>query len=440
MTFTPPAFKQLCPRTLNLEIMYSEKIRRFSIVPSSGTPADTQPAIAASSTDPCPSSSSSQVPYTSNLEILLARAHAVEECKTDRSSQRDVIVRVMNEARQALKEGDTNKINQATLFLMGTLLHRYFRLIKECSGYLSLGLKDPGNSDLFIAIRRAFNLPEYIPVAYRVNDLRILDVKTVLDCLHVFRENMFSIDEKTNLPKYRGYPHLNSDKNFETYLDEIISDHLPRGQKVLKQFKAIDYIKSLAKALEKQKEQVDTLLRYWIKDLKRDYPDFSQLNADTPEKSADKIEGHIDSHIKPGPEREMILNALYTPFIINKLSGMNHEQFISKLSKAYSDTASQILFAGYIPLLKSELVEKDLKFVILREVLGSDKIPAILTDKDMSNALVFFERFISDNPIIVLDLEFFGGSNKHVNLIKDVIEPLQQELTLNMQPHPAMAI
>lgn len=121
MTFTPPEFKILSVNTRNLETVFSTLLGRYKII-----------------TDPPVSEAVSSGEIISNtLETLLARTHKVVICKTDRETARDVFKQLSNELREVLKENNEEKNKQAILFLLGALLHRYFRLIKEYDNFNS---------------------------------------------------------------------------------------------------------------------------------------------------------------------------------------------------------------------------------------------------------------------------------------------------------------
>lgn len=401
MAFTPPAFALLRVNTLNLDTALSTLLGRYKIV-------DNQAGSATSS-------NSNSTPVQNSLEILLARTNQVVVCETDRISSRDVFKQLSNELRDVLKEKDEVKNQKATLFLLGALLHRYFRIIKSYEGYSSW-FTTPFNSDLFIAIRGALRLPADATYKnYWNKDLMILDVTTIVTALEVFRDNMYLKDQE-QVPRYMKYPHLKDDVNFEIHLKEIIDEHSERGKITLNQFKAVRFIQSLGKKLEIEQQQVDDALIKWSKELVRDHSDFSQLNLES-------IESHVRSHIKDCPLQEKILDLLYTPAIKLNLQNMDHTNFLSEMKRCNANICSYILFGGYSLLLQSGAVKEKLELRI-HQALGIEKDPSVVTSKDKLDGINFLQLFLTNNPEVVLDYEFFEGREKMLTLIS------QNELAL----------
>lgn len=172
MPFTPPVFDLFRVNTVNLDVMLSRQFGRYIIV------AEEKPSEASSS-------QAIAVPQSS-LEVLLARTHhKVVVGTTDRTTQQAVFKQLSNELREILKENNESKNKKATMFLLGALLHRYFRLIKEYDNYNYLfTIYDVRNCDLFKAIRAALHLPAEMPDGFKANDLAVLDVVTIVDSLH----------------------------------------------------------------------------------------------------------------------------------------------------------------------------------------------------------------------------------------------------------------
>ncbi|MBL7478989.1 type IV secretion protein Dot [Legionella bononiensis] len=385
MPFTPPSFPSLRADTLNLDEKLSITLGRYKIVPVA------QPSAS--------SSSIQEQVIPSALEILLARTDGVINCKSDRLTVKEALNLLSIELREILKEGKEDKCKQATQFLLGALLHRYFRLLKEydkSNSYVSYFYKpfDERNCQLFVAVRKALGLPDDMPKDYRKRDLEKLDVTTVVTALTAFRENMKLND------RFLKYPHYADDPNFQPYLEEIIKEHLSRGQAVLQQFKAIRFIQSLVRQVDADQKQTEETIVQWCKQLAKDHRDFKLL------KIAD-IEQHLIKNVESESIRDKIADLLYTPMIEDNLVTMDHSVFVSSMTKANLHTATYTIVGGYSLLLLSGRIQRELSFE-LHNALGISMSPDDLTFKDMLNGAYFFQQYMKYNPSVVLDYEYFN--------------------------------
>lgn len=387
MAFTPPGFSTLRVNTLNLDTKFSTLLGRYKIIET--------PAVDASPTSKKPN----------NLEVLIARTQQVIVCKTDRLTAREVFNQLVNELREVLKAENEEQNNRGAMFLLGALLHRYFRLIKEYDGFNSYTFfttSDVRNCKLFIAIRAALQLPKEMPDDYRKKDLGILDVTTVVTALEAFRDNM-QLKDDHNIDRFKKYAHFARDVNFELYLQNIIDEHKRIGLPVLKQFQAIHFIQSLVAKIDVEAQQINEALVTWNKLLVREHPDFSLL-------SIEAVEAHITAKITSEPLREKIIDFLYTPYIRSNFATMNHTTFLAAIKKCHTDIASYTVCGGYSLILLSGGIER-LKFSIY-QALGIEARPEELTDKYSLFGIKFLKQFVDNNPDIVLDYEFFGGKER----------------------------
>ncbi len=378
MTFTPPRFSILRANTRNLDSTLSTSLGRYKIVDADDV-----------------------VKKRNSLEVLISRTQQVIDCKSARATQLDVFNRLVNELREVLKLKNEDKNNKGTLFLLGALLHRYFRLMQEYDNWSTRFYTwDPRSCKLFLAIRAALKLPEQMPNDYRQMDLTILDVTTIATALEIFRDNMQLKDEQ-QIPRFKKYHHFAvEDPNFEIHLNELIDKYKNIAAPVLKQFKAIDFIQSLVEKVDAEHQQIKQALIEWNKIFVREHSDFNLVNIET-------IEAHMTTHIKSVPLREKILDLLYTPFIKSKMEGLDHQSFLSEMNKCSSDIARHAVLGGYSLLLQYPGMEK-LKFYIY-QALGTEKKPEELTDEYMLQEIGFLKQLIKLNPGLVLKYEFFGG-------------------------------
>jgi hypothetical protein len=414
MTFTPPTFPILRSDTLNLDIVYSTLLGRYTISPP------IESSLPASSSDLVPTVKSN------SLEILIARTHAVITCGSERASSIEVFNLLSNECRDLLREKDEHKMKEGTLILLGSLFHRYFRLLKEydfSNSYTSYLFTpfDERNCKLFTSIRQALNLPAEMPKDYRVRDLQVLDPTTVVTALKAFSDHMKFKD------KYLKYPHFAKDKNFVPYLSDIIQEHTVRGSAVLKQFNAINFIQSLVRQVELVSEKAEVVLVNWCAQLAKDYKEFSsQLTIPL-------IEEHLKKNMDAGPIRENILDLIYTPAIVDNFSTMDHPKFLEELKKCNSDLASHRVVGGYGLLFQTKFVTQNLTFCMEKALglhnkpLDLDAKPPVFTDADMLNGILFLKQFLSNNPDVVLDYEVFGDKG-HMNTLI-----LQYEMALTQK-------
>ncbi len=317
MTFTPPSIEKLVENTNKLEERFSIQLNRYSIK---------KPESIKKQTD---------------LSWWFARTQGVVDCKTGRDTAHEVFNQLVNELRHVNAE-DPVQNKKATSFLVGALLHRYFRILQEYddyNAYLSLLWRSyPGNCRLFIAIRAALKFPEVTSTdakSFTTEDFKKKDIEckenplgmdnaSIVIHLETFRDNMLLEDEKKE-PRYKKYEHLKKDINFEKHLNEIITFYKARAAPVLKQLKAIQFIESLTiDVIAKCKLQISALDE-WHKRLVKDHPNFSTLDLNT-------IEAHIETHVKEDEVKEQLLDLLNTKRIKDKLT--NHfNRLISLLNK-----------------------------------------------------------------------------------------------------------
>lgn len=382
MAYIPLAFSNLRENTLNLENKFSTLLGRYKIVDN----------VASSTTQ-------------NSLEVLIARANAVTKCNTKRIPQRDVFNQLILELRDVLKKGDDEEKKIATHFLLGALLHRYFRIIQECDNISTrFWVSKPTNSELFNAIRSTLQLdlnPSNQPITdFKAHDLKILDVTSIVSSLEVFRDNMLLPDEN-KIPRYKKYPHLEQDVNFTSHLNEIIDRHRQSGFQVLNQFKAIRFILSLVNQMASENTIIIGALHELGKVLASEHPDFNKL-------SMDAIKAQVTQTIKSDLIKKKLNDLLETPFIEQNLVTMNHKSFLEGMKNCHLRIASYTVFGGYALLLQSKVIDANLKYCI-HEALGVEKKPNSISENDWLDGINFLDDFLKYTPEAVLDYDFFGG-------------------------------
>lgn len=383
MTFTVPDFDFLKVYANNLDALYSTHIGRYQISsPDMATVSGVQ---------------------RNSLEVLIERTNAITLCKTNRESQQAVFSQLINELRPLLHEGNESKSKQGALFLLGALIHRYFRLLKEYENFnnaskvpwlgFSLFSSDIKNCRLFQEIRATLMLPAGMPSNFRSVDLAKLDGVTIVTALECFLNNMKLGD------RYKTYPHFAEDVNFFPYLEEIIAEHKTRCSETIKQFRAISFLQSLVKKLDEDQRLIKIELDEWSKVLRKAYPNFSSLNSTL-------IMDHMQNHVGEA-FKDKISNLLKASYIQDGLEEFTHEQFIDEMKQCSTSVSCQTIVGACTLLLESLDVHKELKFNIQR-LLKIEKEPEVLTDEDKIYGVMFFSQFVELTAELNLDVHFFG--------------------------------
>lgn len=412
MTFIPPEFKLFKMNTLNLDKKYSSLLGRYQIDGSQG------------------GEGFSGVHQTT-LDVLIARTNQVIRCKTDRETQRDVFNQLANELRQIPKE-DEERIRQGTLFLLGALIHRYFRLIKEYDDFNAWTFWNTcsvTDCKLFQAIRIALQLQELDQVKknFRTEDLKTLDVITIVRALEVFRDNML-LEDESKTPRYMKYPHFSKDEHFAQYLQDIIDMHTKRGRPFLLRFQAIVFIQSLAREIEREQQQIGKDLEKWCKGVGKEYKDFDVFKA--LERSV--INASIIKSVESETSRNTIFNLFYTPLIQDGFETTDHTNLLAKMKECYDQTSSYILFGGYVLVLQqSKFLDPELLFA-LQQALGLERSLDELTKEDKGNGIHFLRQFLEIEPRTVLDYKFFGGRERMNTVIARAEKELATAVSQNV--------
>jgi hypothetical protein len=242
----------------------------------------------------------------SDLEILIGRVNEfVIPCKTNRDTAREVFSTINQELRQYIENECTKKeqIN-ASLFLLGALIHRFLRLkteYKQINKYRSTlsyfgGESDINNCRLYQGVNQALEA-----------DKREIDNYTIYTSLLAFRKVMLSVVEvektvgstkKTiRTLKYKTYEHFDKvDPNFEKNLDKLIKNYEVLAAEEIKQFNAIWFFESLPNQLEKDRIALELEIKQWCDALGRKYKELNKIEPEV-------IEQHLEQYFLEKIER-----------------------------------------------------------------------------------------------------------------------------------------
>ena len=356
-------YQELYQDTLDLKRRLGRVIGRYQIIDDT--------AVISSETSPS-SSSSSALPIVpakkrSKLEILIARVEEhILRSSSERATEIEVFNLLLNKLRPLLAKEDNEIKEQATMILLGAILHRYFRLETAYTRSNSFfEICDISNCELFKAITRTLRLPEEYTAESSMPNLGFIDPVTIFDALLVFKEHMLGVEGKSEC-RYLSYPHLKKDKNFKKHLEEMIAEHKKKALPLLTQFNAIKFLVSLVENMENIHIKFQKCLDNWSLHLKNSHSDFSQL-------SFEEIILHLTvykEHAFDDTERQTlveILECMYTPYIMNKLdtkdklASLNHNSFYEAISECYLLKEAYIVVGGYVLLLNSDQIDSNLR-------------------------------------------------------------------------------
>lgn len=433
MPYSPPVFPLLKTNTVNLDSSYSTFIGRYSI---------TDLAHAGSSSIATSFMGTPSEQGRSSYDIIRQRiTDNVSNCPdTQRQTVCDVFKQLIAELDSNEDQSDAKK-KHYTLILLGALLHRYFRIIKEYkkfdtyTGGFSSGVfaSTPLSSGLFKAVRVALALPRVKDDSYKRIDLEKLDVLTIINSLLAFQQHMLLFLPKKNIARYETYAHFKNDPNFERHLQAIINEHIERdankkkpSKSVVHQFDAIYFIQSLTTQVDEELTQLDSALNVLKGVFEEDDEDFQDL-------SITAIENDIKASKLADPMKEKILDLLYTPHVKEQIGQLDENGFIEQIKNAASSRASFIVLGGYCLLLESPGVSDSLKSCIKKALNSSIDNP--ITNDVRHAAVKLFGSFLESNPELLLKCGFFGG----LDGMKSYRMRLENSLGENMSAAPAPA-
>lgn len=401
----------------NLAKVYSKHIGRYTIADN---PVDSASAAATKN----------------NLELLIERTELyVIKCETDRKTARDVFSLLITDLRPFIT-GTEDEIKNATLFLLGALIHRYFRLIKEYENYnnssinpvsffrslVQVNIWDVKNCKLYNAIADAL---QFIERNLGTDEL------TLINALEVFRHNMLldinaAGSSSIKKARYLLYPHFAADPNFKLHLNELITEHQALGAEVVREFNAIYFMQSLATLLDLEVGPIAKELNECFLALSKDHKEFGTLTEAL-------IKKHINSYYEDKAEKvrmkDKLLELISTGYETERFSEIKaHSDFLKVVHAINTDESRCILCGGYVLLLKKGSLSEDLLAVMKKTVGFTEE----LSSKDMHDCISVFQFYVEKDPAPSLNYKFFGGQSAMLTQVS------QLSVTLARQIAPAL--
>jgi len=419
MPFSLPIFQELEANTKNLTALFSLHIRRFTIVEDSHSD-EKKGGEENESPDEKKRGEEIKSPEHKTLSILLARVNTLTtQCTTRREKELDVFKKLATELGVVLEKGNDAEKQTATQFLLGALLHRYFRLqIKYAQFKIPMFYTaNPADCNLFSGIRTVLRLNK----AYvKKKDMEILDPMTTVTALETFKANMLL--EENKVPRYKNgnYEHLGTDPNFLIHLDELIAEQKTRHPSVFIQYTAIQFIQSLMNHVAQKHQLLQTGLEQWGQLILKEYPDFSKVTLK-------QLIAHAETHIPGEQVRKNVLALLSTDFIEDVLKDdtrtMDHKSFKEEMQQCSLERGSYILFAGYVLLLRSTSCSKELKYCLYNALKAKD---SDISPKNKLEAFTLLDEHIKLNEDIssVLKTQFFGTPCSISTLVSQATQDL----------------
>lgn len=390
-------------------------------------------------------SSASQEP---SLKILLARVNQdVIQCTTDRENECEALRRLTNKLRVFTENSSDAEMKHATLFLLGGLIHRFYRIETEYKNYNESSLNlfsyfskktlwDVNSCRLYVAIKKALQL-----------DKRPLDEVTIVTSLEVFQQNMLQmvlpeegdkLEMLIKVKRYMTYPHLSKDVNFERNLQIMIDEHSQKGAYELQQFRALCFIETLAQQLEESRKQLEKEINEWSQCLRKVHKEFKQIDEEL-------IMTHLNSYIKAKidniPNKANLKDKKEDPVIASKIlfwesikeqiKALLFNVDLDKLEsypelwvKIFQDNVTKnlcILCGGYSLLVHNgDKVDERL----LEQVKTALGLVGELTAEEERDCIQSLLLYVNKEPIPILNCDFFKGRANMVTAVTQLSSAL----------------
>lgn len=306
MPFSPPSFAALCKYSDDLENTFSAITRRYR---------------------------------SSNLEELLSDVHSkmldLKKYKPGserRRNQLDVFRKLCNELKEIYKLNSEQKTNEAKMFLLGALIHRYLRIkmeyLRPDSQVLSLFGSKIENCDLYIQILKVL----------KISDENPLDDLTIQTCCQAFYDNM------NDGNRYLEYVHFKSDPYFLQNIQTLIDKYKPRAAPILSQLKAIAFIQSVSVELRRindlVKDAVQELFQVHLKG-----EDFNELTLDNILLKLSESGIHPFTKIR-------IEQLLLTKFVSTSIGNRDMDGLMDAMDQCLQAKSQYALFGAYMVIFQ----------------------------------------------------------------------------------------
>lgn len=385
MPYQLPSYTVLRARTLNLEAELNQYLGRYSISNANKT--------------------------NNTLYTLISRANDISNAKTERESERQVILDLVNELRPFIDDDEGVKNINATYVLLGALIHRYKRLIKWADTRSYFYQINPLDSGLFQAIRYILKLSEQISMTkdeiklhsktFRSDDAKILDEMTVYYALKAFQTYMYQEDE-WHRKNYMNYVHLKQDPNFETNLQEIIDESGKKAQSMIIEYKPLKFLKSCVTILDNEMVLCRQSTCQLIETLKNHNVELKKIDGE-------QLIQFVEQHIKNETEQKSLCQLISTDKIYKDIQSLNYKTLQQSILKCKEDLSSYALMACYLLVNQTRKLHPCLKNALslkgdVRDIDESAQYLGLKTLKSL----------IKLKPDLNFDCEFFGNKEQMI--------------------------
>ncbi len=330
------------------------------------------------------------------LDILIKRVNThVLLSKTARTSEINLFSQLIKELIPYKDKGEDAK-NNVTFLLLGTLIYRKLRLESTYAWYS------------FTANVKNCKLHQGIDDALDLGEKKKLDNLTIVTALEIFRDNMLRVNEKDQQPRFMTYELFAKDPvKFKSFLTEMINKYkIDKETKLLiNEFKAIDFLQSLASELDNEKQVVQKILDEWFVTLEKQYKEFTQLDAqlmfeDFQNRYLSSDGSNSDSIKKINQKIVGFIGLL--PDDLKGIAGFKACK--SFLASCFENDYRCIIAGAYFILAKQAELRED-----FLDIIKSDKTLdlGILDSDEQKSCITLLDEFIKLNDKV--DCTFFHG-------------------------------
>lgn len=352
MPFSPPGFEQLCRSSFQLENTFSAIARRYK---------------------------------SQNLDELLRDVHEqmlnsnqYRPQSDRRSKQLDVFRKIYNELIDTPSSATEKQNNEAKMFFLGGLIHRYLRLQMEYEKRI-----DSKVLSFFGSRVENCNLYKQLLKVLKISDENPLDALTIQTCCQSFYDNMAADN------RYLNYAHFHADPDFLYNLQTLIEHYKPLAAPMLFQLQAISFLESLAQALEQINESIDKASIQLIHEELKD-KDFNELTLETlvDQLNASNMEAHTKVRIE---------QLLSTPYVSKTIGQGSADDLLKSIRLSLQARNQYALLGGYLLIFERFKSDNDIRKA-LKMALWPDAMPknAYIEPNTHFNALSMLSKWVLD--------------------------------------------